>query len=461
MMTPLRGVFSCFATLLLLSVGVVEAVSVNRFLGPVMEAGSGNFTTSSLGKRINRTSSVVASGAQCQNGYSEPVTPLYIKGGHLEEESGLASSRTQDILWIHNDNYDIKRIYGISLSGRNAGHVVYIMDLEDLPGINKYSDFEDLAVAMCPFQGDVEQEEREWCLWVGDVGNNAEWGKGTFLYVFPEPILSEAVHSEPIDTTVHVPKQATTFRLNYEDYEYFKGPNIEALTVADDGSKFWLFQKTLSKDGDGPAAVWESPSLLQRGSGSADICERDSNDTWYCSLGDRGDRILVSHRYTGAELQFAQMKPTLSVRSNPAPATESLTLPLEVRKLGYLTNPLPSCETCGNKMALKNIRNIAAADLSRDGKSLLLATYGGVFVYNLQSPFDMSSILDGTPGASSGKMVTTTNRDGTAMTGNGKFWSGQEGIAFDYSHPSSDQFGLGIWSVSEHHKKLYYLKCIT
>ena len=132
-------------------------------------------------------------------------------------------------------------------------------------------------------------------------------------------------------------------------------------------------------------------------------------------------------------------------------------MPLHLRMIGTIVNPRPECPTCGNKEQLKNIRNISGADLSADGKRLVLATYGGVFLYSLSDPFDMESIL-GTEGV----QITTTNRDGSSMTGDGEFWSGQEGVCFDYTLPQSEnsQHGVGIWSVSEHHKKLYYLKCL-
>ena len=40
------------------------------------------------------------------------------------------------------------------------------------------------------------------------------------------------------------------------------------------------------------------------------------------------------------------------------------------------------------KNDLRNIRNIAAADLHDSGERLLIATYGGIFEYSM-SPFDL------------------------------------------------------------------------
>lgn len=81
----------------------------------------------------------------CLSGYGPPETALYVKGGLLEEESGIAASRANEgILWLHNDNYDKKHVIAVSVLGPNAGNIVYVLDLEGLPGINRYSDFEDI-----------------------------------------------------------------------------------------------------------------------------------------------------------------------------------------------------------------------------------------------------------------------------------------------------------------------------
>lgn len=382
---------------------------------------------------------------------------------------------------LSKDNYDLKRVYAISLAGRNAGHVVAIIDLEGLPGINQYSDFEDLSIGRCPYQQTGATGNQVDCIWVGDVGNNAEWSKGTFLYVFEEPVLPDSVHNSmnPSPLQSMKPKAPITFRLNYEGYEYFKGPNIEALTVAGDGSKFWAFHKTLSNEGEGPASVWESEEFvtLMNGADSSnsnrleDQCERDGNRTWHCLLSDKPGFAMRSNPYDGAEILLQSNIPSsLTVRSDFGErerindnGDDGLVVPLRLKRIGKLRNPKPSCPTCGASAKLKNIRNISAADLSADGMRLLLATYGGIFMYDLDSPFDLSSLFgnDADADQKKPKQLTKTNRDGSPMTGGGKFWAGQEGVAFDYSFPgSSQQNGVGVWSVSEHHKRLYYLKCL-
>jgi hypothetical protein len=101
----------------------------------------------------------------------------------------------------------------------------------------------------------------------------------------------------------------------------------------------------------------------------------------------------------------------------------------------------------------RNVRNIAGADLHHSGTRLLVATYGGIFEYHMETPFDLSNLTFA-------RQVSTTHRDGTEEpTDSGEHWKGQEGVAYDYTGIPSHQRGKGIWSVSEHHQGLYYIGC--
>lgn len=342
----------------------------------------------------------------CLSGYGPPETALYVKGGLLEEESGIAASRANEgILWLHNDNYDKKHVIAVSVLGPNAGNIVYVLDLEGLPGINRYSDFEDIryrssfssflslslsltlsllslvvavtpprSVARCPFQSDRPKAERTWCIWVGDVGNNAEWDKGTFMYVVEEPILGSSIHTSPIDRTPRPPTNPITLRLDYEGYGYFKGPNVEAIAVAPDGSRFWAFRKTTSHGGAGPAAVWESPTLTDRSALEEDDCRMIANSSWSCALADRPYQFLISQKYGQATLVGGQ--PAFSVRSRDS-ARMGVSAPLRLQKIGSMPNPLGP----------KDKRNISGADLSLDGRALLIATYAGKSPPPHRSPY--------------------------------------------------------------------------
>ena len=145
-------IVGAFLLALLVSFHVVQGNSLERFLLSAAASSQESDLDSIKPSLISVDDSQGAKNDSsikpfCMSGYGGPRTALHIKGGFVEEESGLASSRLNPgILWIHNDNYDLKRVYAISLKGANAGQVVAIVDLETLPGVNKYSDFEDLSV---------------------------------------------------------------------------------------------------------------------------------------------------------------------------------------------------------------------------------------------------------------------------------------------------------------------------
>ena len=230
------------------------------------------------------------------------------------------------------------------------------------------------SVARCPFQSDRPEAERTWCVWVGDVGNNAEWDKGTFMYVVEEPILGSSIHTSPIDRTPRPPTNPITLRLDYEGYGYFKGPNVEAIAVAPDGSRFWAFRKTTSHGGAGPAAVWESPTLTDRSALEEDDCRMIANSSWSCALSDRPNQFLISQKYGQAILVGGQ--PAFSVRSRDS-ARMGVSAPLRLQKIGSMPNPLGP----------KDKRNISGADLSLDGRALLIATYAGKSPPPHRSPY--------------------------------------------------------------------------
>merc|ERR1712159_14042 len=113
----------------------------------------------------------------------------------------------------------------------------------------------------------------------------------------------------------------------------------------------------------------------------SDRCVRDGNGTWECELADKPSLTLRSHRYQGAELVSQRSLAIRSAGEEEAGGAVTV-IPLRVQKLGDLTNPLPQkCRECNS--TCKDIRNISGADLSRDGKKLLLATYGGIFIYDV------------------------------------------------------------------------------
>ena len=132
-------------------------------------------------------------------------------------------------------------------------------------------------------------------------------------------------------------------------------------------------------------------------------------------------------------------------RPRPAPANETgLVVRSKEEVAGGAGDPWTQLEAACNetKGGMRNIRNIAAADLSDDGSRLLVATYGGIFEYALKRPWDFKTV-------SFLRQLGTLHRDGT--NSGTEYWKGQEGVCYH---------GSDVLSVSEHHQGIYSLECL-
>ena len=198
----------------------------------------------------------------CREGFKTPEYYAKIQPrGYLVEESGIAPGRVNpDLVWSHNDNYGAKHIFAVS---PETGKVVKVLDLGGLPGIGHHTDFEDIAVSRCPHQEGRPEAEQEWCLLIGDVGNNVGQ-KNLHVYAVKEPHVPGGAQA-PINTRPQrvAARDVMLFRLLYEKKDPWehKPPNVEALVAPLDGSRIFLLEKTYSRHGNGPAGVWESPFM--------------------------------------------------------------------------------------------------------------------------------------------------------------------------------------------------------
>jgi uncharacterized protein (TIGR03382 family) len=95
-----------------------------------------------------------------------------VRGGPFTEASGLAAARTRPgVSFLHGDNGDEPILAAVDRDGTVLGEH-RIVDAEN-------EDWEDLAAAPCPDEGD--------CLYVGDVGDNDEARPNVTVYVVREP----------------------------------------------------------------------------------------------------------------------------------------------------------------------------------------------------------------------------------------------------------------------------------
>ncbi len=97
--------------------------------------------------------------------------PIVIDVPELRESSGIAfSTRTNDLLFSHNDSGDAARLFAFNLDGK----FVYQLEIENATA----KDWED----MCSF----EYEGKNW-LAVGDIGDNEFKRDSVAIYVLKEP----------------------------------------------------------------------------------------------------------------------------------------------------------------------------------------------------------------------------------------------------------------------------------
>lgn len=141
----------------------------------------------------------------------------------IDEASGVAiSRRNPGILWVHNDDSPII-LYALDSSGALKGHV-------RVSGIDN-ADFEDIAIASC---GSAS------CLYIGDIGDNAQKFRRRVVYRIPEPLVSDTVTAVPVAFPFEMPGKAQ---------------DAEALFVTPAGRIY-----IISKGRSGPIVVYEFPS---------------------------------------------------------------------------------------------------------------------------------------------------------------------------------------------------------
>ncbi|MGK0360276.1 MAG: hypothetical protein ACI9U2_002589, partial [Bradymonadia bacterium] len=187
--------------------------------GPADAAGpaDGGFDAADTGEAVD--ASVVDEGADaapppgCAR-YGQATVAGRIVGPVLAEASGVAASRqSPGTLWIHNDSGNAAALYAVSTDGVVRGWI-------PLPAA---ADLEDIAIARCP-------AAERWCIWVADIGDNAEVRDDVRIFVVPEP---------PVRDGEMVVDGITTLSRTYPDRPH----DAEALMVAEDGQRFWIITK--------------------------------------------------------------------------------------------------------------------------------------------------------------------------------------------------------------------------
>lgn len=102
----------------------------------------------------------------------------------ITELSGLAVSRTQDVIWAHNDSGDTARVFAMAANG--AALATY-----DLVGADAF-DWEDMAIGPGP-------DGNKQYLYLADIGDNASIRPSVTVYRTEEPKFGALDSSLAID----------------------------------------------------------------------------------------------------------------------------------------------------------------------------------------------------------------------------------------------------------------------
>lgn len=145
----------------------------------------------------------------------EPARRVSTLASEMVELSGLVVSRRYcDIIWAHNDSGHSADIYALRIS---TGELVSTVRLEN---VSAY-DWEDIAIARC---------DDDWCLYVGDIGDN--------LARRDEIQIHRVVEPDPFAGAEQF-VQAETMQGHYDD-----GPrDAEALVAV--GDDLYILSKTV------------------------------------------------------------------------------------------------------------------------------------------------------------------------------------------------------------------------
>ncbi|QDZ26022.1 hypothetical protein HOP50_20g85730 [Chloropicon primus] len=327
-----------------------------------------------------------------------------IRTNRAKEASGLAASRlNRHVLWTHVDGWTTKVLGFLSDTiAKEGDHKIGdefalqgqpVLEVELPHWVNKNPksgrvDWEDMSTAQCP-DGSKRQ-----CLWISDTGNN-KFNRGysqVIAMVEPEITHVRADPGKRISTEYFTPNQVDkrnragicqpgmggdrcqhhkckSDETNMERVDFekdvlktqpegaeslwvfaFKYPggkekDSEALAVAPDGSRFWLFEKNEEVRG---ANVYESDILF-------DVVKQPK---W-------------NKRY----------------------------LKLDLFSIAFIQPPCIAAGTDCVSYDEDHLFSITGADVHPEGKSLTLQTYKGPFVYEFEEgrPFDISGMQEITP----------------------------------------------------------------
>ncbi|QDZ24787.1 hypothetical protein HOP50_14g73260 [Chloropicon primus] len=348
--------------------------------------------------------------------YSSPVGVSHISDSGLKEPSGFAASRRyKGIIWTHQDRDTEPFLYGVIAHTGEVVSKLYV-------NTKKYgeTDWEDIAVALCP------DKSGDHCLWIADSGNVRRDRDIFYVHVLREPKLEKYGAVEDYDIWTF-PYQ---FPKGFYPSDKGRRPwiDVESLMVSPDATKFWLVEKTVNHNGDGPVTMWETPA----GSSPVELVAKDKHNILR-EVTKRGKDAVYDNPGLVIQMQL--------VNTINNPRVQQVTSFLRPEAFDPALPDWAKEKYEEGGMNWNKLRAITGMDMHPSGRALVACTYSGIWEYPLSVPFDLRHI-------GPAKLLSVTSKYDDA------FWQTE---AVTYTSE-----GDGIFLASEYykgHQPIRYFGC--
>ncbi|QDZ24242.1 hypothetical protein HOP50_12g67780 [Chloropicon primus] len=334
-----------------------------------------------------------------------PSQSYKVRSGWLRELSGLARSGIHnDVFWGHNDG-KVNDVFAIRLgtdeSLRGYPHRHQPGDViarAHLPSqVERQTDWEDIDNGLCP------DGSGRSCLWIADTGDNSKRRNRQRVHVVVEPDveMNHGTAGSGKFYDIHVcKKDHWTFQFEFEYADdstglWVKGGSfdVEAMVVAPQGNKVWLFEKKQHWEKE----VYAWPRVFE----SDDIAE--------ALAGAGKDRFV--------QIKMRQITTFPRACEKAPEAWEWLSRPenalfgrkiIEDEKIATNVYKYKKLHEYGNQQGLIDMFMngtdctsfppifwmITGANLHPSGKRLAVQTYSGAFEYVFSEPLNFKELKD-------------------------------------------------------------------
>ena len=247
---------------------------------------------------------------------TKPVQLATLEDRRVKESSGLvASRRSPDLFWTHNDSGDGPFVYAFDRKGRSRG-------TWRVQGASA-QDWEDIAAGPGPAQG-------QSYLYAGDIGDNGREREFVVVYRFPEPELNaEPAGGKEARTT----QPSEALRLKYPDGAH----NAEALAVHPTTGDIYIITKANAEAGVYKLAAPFDPKAVNTLTKVATLRGPDFFGTLVtgADISPDGRRVALCDYAQGYELTLPEDSKSFDEVWRQTPAALSLGARLQGESVAY------------------------------------------------------------------------------------------------------------------------------